>query len=46
MMLDFCFTDTKSLRVQKHGDWLDYGGQGFTDTKSLRVQKRNSVVFF
>ena len=36
------FTDTKSLRVQKHTETtgLTYGG--FTDTKSLRVQKQES----
>ena len=39
-----CFTDTKSLRVQKRAN-SDKGGVGsFTDTKSLRVQKLVLVV--
>ena len=38
-----CFTDTKSLRVQKLRAWKKHKKVCFTDTKSLRVQKHLDV---
>ena len=40
-----CFTDTKSLRVQKQELERNMQGESFTDTKSLRVQKLSLLVF-